>query len=179
MPFEILKRPEKDRRSQSGARIDALSTRVLKSDDARRLALPETASVGSVHLAQTLRDGDFCRARGTSICEEELARRTAQAIAAGNAVELIGSDGINYYRVGRNVFGATLKPGGGIDFFPVSGPDIVFLGGDRNKEAAEFIAKVIKRNGSPLSETELERWALSSKFTSQELAFLQRIIGGG
>ncbi len=178
-PFEIFGRPEKSRKAQSGMRTDTLAARVLGRDDPRCLVLPENTSVGSVHLGQSLLKTGSGRSRGTSVCEEELVAAAVRLIRAGVCVELIGSDGVNYYRVGRNVFGATLKPGGGIDFFPVSGPDVVFLGGDRNKEAAEFIAKVIKRNGSPISEAELARWATSSKFTSQELALLQRIIGGG
>ena len=65
-----------------------------------------------------------------------------QVITAGDAVELLGSDGTNYYRVGENVLGATRKDGGGIDLFPVSGPDMLFLGEGRNREAEKVVEQL-------------------------------------
>ncbi|MBQ4334032.1 MAG: hypothetical protein IJC63_01560, partial [Myxococcaceae bacterium] len=174
-PFEALKRPEKHSKSQRGMRVDAVIARILDREDPRRLALPETASVGSVHLAQTLRDGDFGRARGTSVCEEELVRRMVQVIAAGDAVELLGSDGTNYYRVGENVLGATRKDGGGIDLFPVSGPDMLFLGEGRNEHTKNFIED-LRANERPFTIEELESFAEMSKFEIDELLFIQNAI---
>ena len=177
-PFEALKRPEKHSKSQRGMRVDAVIARILDREDPRRLALPETASVGSVHLAQTLRDGDFGRARGTSVCEEELVRRMVQVIAAGDAVELLGSDGTNYYRVGENVLGATRKDGGGIDLFPVSGPDMLFLGEGRNREAEKVVEQLFAEEHL-LTREQLAVSMKSDIFTPDELMFIQQVIFRG
>lgn len=176
-PFEILRRPEKDVSTSSAFRDDPVAGRILEHNDQRRIALPANQSTGKVHLASALGLRN-ARSRGTSVCAEEIVRTAVESIRAGQAVELLGSDGINYYRVGANTFAAKRADSGGIDFFPISGPDMVFLGGDRGDDANKFTNQV-RANGKAFSWPELEIKSSELLLSADDLDALQRMVLGG
>lgn len=67
----------------------------------------------------------------------------ASAIAAGKAEAFVDKDGVTYYAWNNQVFGAREK-GKGTDFFPVSGDNMVFLGGARSEAIEQAMADIAK-----------------------------------